>query len=278
MNIIDIDHFTKKYGKFAAVEDLCVSIKKGKIIGFVGKNGAGKSTTMRAIVNVIFPTEGSITVDGMDSVKEAKKIKHSLSYMSGDAQFYDNVSSMNLFKLCIGFSAENKEKITWLAEYFELDTEKRISELSLGNRKKVSVIQALLKDSDIMIMDEPTSGLDPLMQEKFFKLILKEKEKGMTVFLSSHNLNEIEKYCDEVFIIKDGRIIDFIDMSSVKHKGKQVISYTTKENVSRSFEFEGDINKVIADLAKLDLESIKIQPKTLEEEFAEYYKEGNADE
>jgi len=198
--------------------------------------------------------------------------------MSGDAQFYDNVSSMNLFKLCIGFSAENKEKITWLAEYFELDTEKRISELSLGNRKKVSVIQALLKDSDIMIMDEPTSGLDPLMQEKFFKLILKEKEKGMTVFLSSHNLNEIEKYCDEVFIIKDGRIIDFIDMSSVKHKGKQVISYTTKENVSRSFEFEGDINKVIADLAKLDLESIKIQPKTLEEEFAEYYKEGNADE
>ena len=149
MNIIDIEHFSKKYGKFTAVEDLSVSIKKGKIIGFVGKNGAGKSTTMRAIVNVIFPTEGVITVDGMDSVKEAKKIKHSLSYMSGDAQFYDNVSSMNLFKLCIGFSAENKEKISWLAEYFELDTEKRISELSLGNRKKVSVIQALLKDSNI---------------------------------------------------------------------------------------------------------------------------------
>ena len=278
MAVIELEHFSKAYGKFLAVDDINISIEKGEIVGFVGKNGAGKSTTIRAMVNMIFPTNGKITIDGMDSVKDAKKIKNKLSYMPSDSAYYENVTSEELFKLCLKFSNEGFERAHELAAFFELDSKKKISELSLGNRKKVSIIQALLKSAEIIILDEPTSGLDPLMQGKFFELILKEKEKGATVFLSSHNLSEIEKYCDKVIIIKDGKIVDYLDMRNVKIKHKQTVSYTTKDGVSKSYEFSGDINSVVSELSKLDLESLEIKTNTVEEEFIKYYKEDGTNE
>jgi ABC-2 type transport system ATP-binding protein len=277
MAVIDISQFSKNYGSFTAVEDMNLTVERGKIVGFVGKNGAGKSTTIRSMVNVLRPTKGSITISGLDSVKCAKKIKHILSYMPGDAMFYSNVTCMELFKLCLSFSDTEMEKVARLATYFELDLNKRIAELSLGNRKKVSIIQAFIKLGDILVMDEPTSGLDPLMQERFFDLVLKEKTKGTTVFLSSHNLSEIEKYCDEVVIIKDGKIIDILDMSNVKLKRRQVVSYKTKEQKAERFVFEGDVNELIAKLAALDLESVEIKPETIEDEFIKYYKTGDND-
>jgi len=278
MAVIELEHFSKAYGKFLAVDDIGMSIEKGEIVGFVGKNGAGKSTTIRSMVNMIFPTSGKITIDGMDSVKDAKKIKNKLSYMPSDSAYYENVTSEELFKLCLKFSNEGIDRAHDLAAFFELDTKKKISELSLGNRKKVSIIQALLKSADIIIMDEPTSGLDPLMQSKFFDLILKEKEKGATVFLSSHNLSEIEKYCDKVIIIKDGKIVDYFDMRNVKIKHKQTVSYTTKDGISSSYEFSGDINSLISELSALDIESLEIKTNTVEEEFIKYYKEDGTNE
>ena len=278
MAVIELEHFSKAYGKFLAVDDINISIEKGEIVGFVGKNGAGKSTTIRSMVNMIFPTNGKITIDGMDSVKDAKKIKNKLSYMPSDSAYYENVTSEELFKLCLKFSNEGLDRAHELAAFFELDSKKKISELSLGNRKKVSIIQALLKSAEIIILDEPTSGLDPLMQGKFFELILKEKEKGATIFLSSHNLSEIEKYCDKVIIIKDGKIVDYLDMRSVKIKHKQTVSYTTKDGVSKSYEFSGDINSVVLELSKLDLESLEIKTNTVEEEFIKYYKEDGTNE
>lgn len=278
MAVIELEHFSKAYGKFLAVDDINISIEKGEIVGFVGKNGAGKSTTIRAMVNMIFPTNGKITIDGMDSVKDAKKIKNKLSYMPSDSAYYESVTSEELFKLCLKFSNEGLDRAKELATFFELDSKKKISELSLGNRKKVSIIQALLKSADIIIMDEPTSGLDPLMQSKFFDLILKEKEKGATIFLSSHNLSEIEKYCDKVIIIKDGKIADYFDMRNVKIKHKQTVSYTTKDGTSKSYEFSGDINSVVSELSKLDLESLEIKTNTVEEEFIKYYKEDGTNE
>lgn len=278
MAVIELEHFSKSYGGFLAVNGIDISIDKGEIVGFVGKNGAGKSTTLRAMVNMIFPTEGKITIGGMDSVKDAKKIKHILSYMPSDAAYYENVTGEELFKLCLGFSDESFERAEELAKFFELDMKKKISELSLGNRKKVSIIQALLNKAEIIIMDEPTNGLDPLMQSKFFELILKEREKGATIFLSSHNLGEIEKYCDKAIIIKDGKIVDFLDMRNVKIKHAQIVSYTTKDGAVKTFEFSGDVNALIADLAKLDLESLEIRTNTVEEEFIKYYKEDETNE
>ena len=278
MSLIEIRNFSKTYGTFTAVNDISMEIEKGDIVGFVGKNGAGKTTTIRSMMNLIIPTKGKITIGGLDSIKDSKKIKHSLSYMSGDCSFYENVTALEHFKLCLQFSAQNRDRITELAEYFELDIHKRISELSLGNRKKVSIVQAILKNAEILLLDEPTSGLDPLMQLKFFELLLKQKETGVTVFLSSHNLSEIEKYCDKVLIIKDGIIVDTLDMQQMEVKHKRMVSYTTKDGLSKNFEFDGDVNCLIADLAKLDIDSIEIKIKTVEDEFIKYYKEGGQDE
>lgn len=278
MSIINIAGFTKKYGKFTAVENMNLTVEKGRIVGFVGKNGAGKSTTIRSLVNVLTPTKGTITVNGLDAVKDAKKIKGFLSYMPGDAMFYGNVTCAELFQLCLSFSPAEMEEVESLAAYFELDLNKRIAALSLGNRKKVSIIQALIKQGEILVMDEPTSGLDPLMQERFFDLLGKEKEKGHTVFLSSHNLREIEKYCDEAVIIKDGKIVDILDMKEVKLRRRQVVTYTTKDQQTERFVFDGEINALMARLATLDLESVEIKGETVEDEFIKYYKAGENNE
>ena len=273
MSVIEIKNLSKSYGKFLAIDDISLSIEKGDIIGFVGKNGAGKSTTIRSIMNMIFPTKGTILVNGLDSVKDSKEIKRNLSYMSSENSFYENLRVKELFKFCLQFSHENMDYVEELSDYFELDINRKISELSLGNKKKVSIIQALLKKSEIIILDEPTNGLDPLMQKKFFELIVKEKERGATVFLSSHNLEEVNKYCDKVIIIKNGKIVDFIEMDTIKNVQKQIISYTTEDGESKTFELKEDINTLIMKLSKLKVKKLEIRDKSIEEEFIDYYKE-----
>jgi len=277
MSIIVLEHFSKFYGKFQAVSDIGISIEKGEIVGFVGKNGAGKSTTIRAMVNMLFPSAGSITIDELDAVRDAKKLKAKISYMPSDSAYYDNVTSEELFRLCLKFSQADMAQAQELSRYFELDPKKKIAQLSMGNRKKVSIIQAILKNADILILDEPTNGLDPLMQSKFFDLILKEKARGATIFLSSHNLSEIEKYCDKVIIIKDGRIVDYLDMRNVKVRHRQTVTYTTKAGQTETFEFSEDMNRLVAQLAQLDLESLEIKNNTVEDEFIKYYREDNTD-
>ncbi len=256
-----------------AISNVSFEVGQGEIVGFVGKNGAGKSTTIRAMVNMIFPTKGKISIGGLDATTHAKHIKEFLGYMSSDCALYDNVSSRELFRLCVGFSDVPIEKAFELAKYFELNLDKKISQLSLGNRKKVSIIQSLLKDSKVLILDEPTNGLDPLMQSKFFDLILKKKGEGAAVFLSSHNLSEIEKYCDKVIIIKDGVIVERIDMKNAKIKHKQIVSYTTVDGVEEKYDFDGDINELVLKLTKIKLQSLEIKTKTVEDEFIKYYEE-----
>lgn len=278
MHALSVKDFTKKYSKTLAVDSISFETDKGEIVGFVGKNGAGKTTTIRAILNMIFPTSGSITVNGLDASKDSKKIKRFLGYMPSDSEFYDNIKVKDLFSFCARFSGEGIEKAHELAEYFELDTGKRIRELSLGNRKKVSIITALLKKSEIIILDEPTSGLDPLMQERFFELILKLKKEGAAIFLSSHNLSEIEKYCDRVIIIKDGKIVETLDMKKVSENIGQHVFCKTKDGKVADFDYNGDMNTLISQLAALDIEKLEIRPKTIEEEFIKYYRDGEENE
>ncbi len=274
MIAIDIKNLSKNYSTVAAVKNLSLTIPKGKIVGFVGKNGAGKSTTLRSIFGMIHQTSGKITVLGMDSANESKAIKSKVAYVPGETSFYDNITCEKLLKFALGFTQTPMQEIERLAHYYELDLKKKVNELSLGNHKKVLLIQGFLKDAEILVFDEPTSGLDPLMQNKFFEHLLLEKQQGKTIFLSSHNLAEIEKYCDMVAIIKDGELVDFFDMADVKIKHSQQVSYTTADGKSESFELKGDINELISELSKLNLSHLEIKTKSVEDEFIGYYGEG----
>ena len=270
--MIRVHNFTKYYGKFKAVDNISFEIAKGDIVGFVGKNGAGKSTTIRSIMNFLSPTTGECSINGLDSIKDAKKIREFTGYMSSDSAFYGNITCKELFKLCVKLSGVGFDEAEELSKYFELDMNKKMSELSLGNRKKVAIIQALLKNSELLILDEPTNGLGPLMQEKFFEIILEKNKKGATIFLSSHNLVEIEKYCNRVLIIKDGQLIDDIDMINNEIKRTQVVTYKTKTGEDKTYDFDGDINDLIKELATVDLSKLEIKNKSVEDEFIKYYR------
>lgn len=272
MEMIEVKNLSKHFGNVKAVDDISFSVGKGEIVGFAGKNGAGKSTTIRCMLNMLFPTAGSITINSLDAQKDTKKIKGFLGYIPSDPAFYGNITCLELFRLCTYFSKNTLEKALSLAEFFELDANKKIGQLSLGNRKKVSIIAALLKSNKIIILDEPTSGLDPLMQEKFFDLMLKEKENGTTIFLSSHNLSEIEKYCDRVIIIKNGKIADNINMHKLKKEHKQTVSYTSFDGKEVSYEFDGDINDLVKVLSGIKLKTLEIKNVSIEDEFIKFYK------
>lgn len=273
MSMIEIKDFSKLYGKFLAVDSLNLEIDEGEIVGFVGKNGAGKSTTIRCMMNILFPSKGSISIDGLDSKKDAKEIRRVISYMPSETEFSESITSYELFEFCSEFTKNGIEKAVELAKYFELDVHKKIGTLSLGNRKKVSIIQALIKDAKVIILDEPTSGLDPLMQEKFFTRILQERKNGTTIFLSSHNLGEVERYCDKVAIIKDGELVDYLNMKNVRVNRQKMISYTLKTGERKSYIFDENINDLVKELSKLDLTSLEIKNVSVEDEFIKYYKE-----
>ncbi|MBK5253084.1 MAG: ABC transporter ATP-binding protein [Peptostreptococcaceae bacterium] len=275
---IEVKDFTKKYGKFSAVKDISFNVNKGEIVGFVGKNGAGKSTTIRCMSNMLFPTEGSIRILGMDSIKDAKAIKSEISYMPSETELYERVTSKELFKLAISFNNSNMKEAEELAKYFELDINKRVSELSVGNRKKVSIVLMFLNKGKVLILDEPTAGLDPLMQNNFFNKVKEEAEKGVTVFLSSHNLNEIEKYCTRALIIKDGIIVDDLNMEEIEVAKVQTVSYKTADGKAESYEYEGNVNELVEKLSALDLKFLEIRAKSVEEEFIRYYKGGEVHE
>ncbi len=275
MSVIEVSGLTKMYGDFQAVDDISFQVEKGQIVGFVGKNGAGKSTTIRAMMNFISPTNGSCTLCNLDCVKDAKAIRGKVAYMPSDAMFYEGVTGKELFRLSAKLGKVPFEKVEEICKFLELDMSKKVSELSLGNRKKVSIIQAMMKEIDVLILDEPTSGLDPLMQERFFELVLEKQKQGVTIFLSSHNLTEIEKYCDRVIIIKDGKIIDEMDMKNSELRQGQIVSYENKAGETVQFEHHGDANDLIRQLAGLDLVHVEIRNKSVEDEFIKYYQEDN---
>lgn len=271
MNYINIENFSKKYGDFLAVDNISFQVKSGEITGFAGKNGAGKSTTLLSIMNILCPTSGSITINGYDSVKNARDVKNITTYMPSEAFFPENLKVEDIFRFVCRLNMYDINEAYKLAEFFELDISKKISELSLGNRKKVSIIQSFLSNADIFILDEPTNGLDPYMQEKFFHLLRKVAEKGAAVLLSSHNLGDIEKYCNNVIIIKDGKIIDKINMAQLSESKQYKVTYTTIDNETKSYSYNEDINALIKTLSNISLKSLEIKKESVEDDFAKYY-------
>ncbi len=272
MDELKFSKFTKKYGSFVAVDNLDLTVHKGNITGFVGKNGAGKSTTLRCIINILFPSSGEISVAGLDSVKNSTEIKSLASYLPSEVEFYPNLLVKDILSFAAKFPKGNFQKAMELSEILELNVDKKVSELSLGNKKKVSIVLALMKESEYIFLDEPSSGLDPLIQEKFFNLISQKKKEGITIFLSSHNLSEVERYCDRVVIIKDGRIVDDIEMGIAQNKRKQYVRYLTQEGKEVEYTYDGDLNELVERLSKLNLQQLEIRKASIEEEFIKYYK------
>lgn len=208
MEIIKVTNLTKYYGNFKGIEDVNFSVNKGEIFGFIGPNGAGKSTTIRCLLNLIYPTKGEIKIKAMDSVKDSIKIKNMIGYLPSECNFYSDMKVYDFLEYMSQYYKGNfKERINNLSNRLQLDVNKRIEELSYGNKKKVGIVQAFINDPEIIILDEPTGGLDPLIQEEFYRILEEEKAKGKTIFFSSHILSEVQRLCDRVAIVKEGAII-----------------------------------------------------------------------
>lgn len=291
--VIDITDLSKYYGKVRGIEHIDLKISEGEIFGFIGPNGSGKTTTIRTLLNLIFPTSGSARILGMDIVSETKEIKKYVGYVPSDAGAYSSMDAGEFLMFCIGFHRINNSigRLHELAGLFDLDLKRKISDLSFGNRKKVTIIQSLLHSPRVLIVDEPTTGLDPLMQSVFFDILRSENRKGMSVLFSSHNLAEVQMLCKRVAIIRDGRIIQVEDIANLRNKQlkKVYISFndsSTWENIgdpgiinaesgpdnSLSFMYSGNINNLVRMLAYRVVLNLRIEEPSLEEIFMHYYK------
>ncbi|MGE4509143.1 MAG: ATP-binding cassette domain-containing protein [Eubacteriaceae bacterium] len=290
MNVIDINGLTKYYGKHKGIEDVSFSVEEGEIFGFIGPNGAGKSTTIRTLLALIYPTKGSATIFGKDCIKYGHEIRRDIGYLPSEVFYYEHMKVLEVLKYSASFYDNvNPARIKELADIMDLDLNKRIDDLSYGNKKKVGIVQGLLHEPKLIILDEPTSGLDPLMQQKFFDLIRKENELGATVLFSSHILSEVQKLCHRVAIIKDGSIVDIKDINEMRRNNyKKVllefegiidishfnlpgVTRLTLENNVMEFLYKGDINKIIQRLQGIKLANMLIEEPTLEEIFMHYY-------
>ena len=291
--IIDITDLSKFYGKARGIEHINLEIGEGEIFGFIGPNGAGKSTTIRILMNLIFPTGGSARIMGMDVIRDTKKIKMQVGYIPSDASAYSSMNVNEFLSYCIRFyNVQNgAQRISELSEMFELDLTRQITDLSLGNRKKVSIIQSLLHSPKLLILDEPTTGLDPLMQSVFFELLHSENKKGMTIFFSSHILGEVQMFCKRVAIIKGGKIIQIEDIDNLRKKqlkkvSVELVDHLNTENLGirgvenvitgpgniLSFMYSGNINELVNFLSGKKIVNLMIEEPSLDEIFLHYYK------
>ncbi len=206
--MIQIDHLTKTYGRARGVTDLTLRVPEGGCFGFIGPNGAGKSTTIRTLLGLLSPTAGSARVLGLDCIRERNAILTQVGYMPSEAMFYPDMRVGQVIRMSAGLrKMDCSSQAAALCEALELDTKKRIRELSLGNRKKVSIVCAMQHRPPLYILDEPTSGLDPLVQRAFWSELENRRKEGATVFLSSHVLYEVQRYCDRAAIIREGRLV-----------------------------------------------------------------------
>ena len=286
MEIIKTTNLTKFYGKARGIVDLNLTVEKGEFFGFIGPNGAGKSTTIRTLLGLIAPTSGNAEIFGKDITKEKEFILSNIGYLPSEAIFYPGMKVKEVLKL----SADLRKKdcsgeAEKLCERLQLDTSRKIDDLSFGNRKKVAIVCALQSNPDLLILDEPTGGLDPLMQREFFEILKERNQRGTTVFLSSHILSEVQRNCTRAAIIRDGKIIacDSVEMLS-KTSAKRITVHGTADlkdldgvrdkkysDDSVSFLYGGDMNSLLRALSYGQVNDLTITEPDLEEVFMHYY-------
>jgi len=285
-NIIEVRQLTKKYGKFRGITDLNLSVKEGDMFGFIGPNGAGKSTTIRLLLGLITPTSGSVSIFGKNIRDSKVEILKRIGYMPSEAMFYPKMRVDEVIKFSADLHKKNcKKQASELCERLQVDTKKKIEELSLGNRKKISIICAMQHEPDLYIMDEPTSGLDPLMQKEFYDLLLERNKTGATVFLSSHILTEIQRYCKNAGVVREGKLIavDSVEhLAKVNAKRVKIYGISTVpklEGVRDVYESEdhvrflytGKMTILIDGLNGLPIRDMIIEEPSMEEIFMHFY-------
>lgn len=290
MQAININNLTKDYGNSKGIFDLSLSVDKGEVYGFLGPNGAGKTTTIRNLLGFIKPQAGSCLINNADCWKNSASIKKDLGYLPGEIAFMDNMTGMQMIEFVASMKGiKDLSKAKELIERFELNPIGKIQKMSKGMKQKIGIVCAFMNNPEVIILDEPSSGLDPLMQNVFINLILEEKNKGKTIFMSSHIFEEVERTCDRTAIIKDGRIISIEDMKSLKSKKSKsyIITFSSVESLetfkNKQFDIAGiDDNTVtvrvkdnlpvlLKELSELDIKDLDIKTQTLEELFLHFY-------
>jgi ABC-2 type transport system ATP-binding protein len=289
MSIIEVSNLTKYYGKSRGIVDVSFREEEGEIFGFIGPNGAGKSTTIRLLLSLIHPTSGGAKVFGKDVTRFGPEIRRDIGYLPSEVFYYEGMKVIDLLKYSASFYGKDcTQRMKELSDLMELEMNRRISDLSYGNKKKVGIVQGLLHSPRLLFLDEPTAGLDPLMQRKFFDLIRKENARGVTVFFSSHILGEVQRLCTRVGIIREGKIVEISDIRTLQKNNYKKVNVTAKglkpadvkmpgvTNLQKddgrvSFFFKGDINAVLKKVVGLKVEDVTIEEPTLEEIFMHYY-------
>jgi ABC-2 type transport system ATP-binding protein len=293
MNILEIKNLKKNYGKVVALDGIDLSISKGEIYGFIGPNGAGKTTTIRLILGLLKANFGEIKIFGKDAWNEAVDIHKKLVYVPGEVNLWPNLTGGEVIDLFLSLNGKvNYKKKDELIKKFDFDPTKKCRTYSKGNRQKIALISAFASDADLYILDEPTSGLDPLMEKVFQECIMEVKKLGKTVFLSSHILSEVEKLCDKISIIRNGKIIESGSLKELRHLMRLNIFVETKEKINDidkidgvydvvkkdggiSFQIDSDkLSSLIKSIAKYNVVRFESYPPTLEELFMSHYKDG----
>jgi ABC-2 type transport system ATP-binding protein len=289
MSAIEINNLTKYYGKARGIVDVSLKVQEGEIFGFIGPNGAGKSTTIRLLCSLIYPSGGSAKIFGKDVIKFGPEVRRDIGYLPGEVFYYDKMKVIDLLEYSASFFKRDcTKRLHELAEIMELDLTRRIDDLSYGNKKKVGIVQGLLHQPKLILLDEPTSGLDPLMQQKFFNLIIEENKRGATIFFSSHILAEVQRMCNRVAIIREGEIVQIEEIKTLQEdnykkirvKAKDLdekqfsvdgVTNLIKDNDASSFLYKGDINVIIKIIGTQAITDLTIEEPTLEEIFMHYY-------
>lgn len=219
MSVIEIKDLTKDYGDNRGVFDINLNIEKGEMVGFVGTNGSGKTTTIRNILGFIKPTKGTCKVNNLTSWEHSSEIVKDIGYVPGEIAFPDLPTGIDFLKTQAEFyHLDNMDYANELIERLQLNPRANLKRMSKGMKQKTALVAALMNDSPIIILDEPTTGLDPLMRATFLDIIKEEHAKGKTIFMSSHSFDELEATCDKVALINDGHIIDVCDMNDIRNR------------------------------------------------------------
>lgn len=282
---------TKWYGRSRGIIDVDLAVEEGEIFGFIGPNGAGKSTTIRTLLALIRKTSGEARIFGLDCERDYPEILSQVGYLPGEVFYYDRMKAIDLLRYSASFYRQDcSARRAELAEALDLDLGRRIEDMSLGNKKKVGIVQGLQHRPRLIILDEPTSGLDPLIQRTFFDLIADENSRGATVLFSSHILSEVQRICDRVAIIKEGSIIQTSKIADLRRDSYKKVSFRLRPDVSlaepfvlegataveshdgaTSFLYRGDINDLLRGIASAPLADVQISDPSLDEIFLHYY-------
>ncbi|UCZ53574.1 ABC transporter ATP-binding protein [Bacillus shivajii] len=290
MSLINMTGVTKHYGKVRALDGLDLDVREGEVLGFIGPNGAGKSTTIRILLGLLQKSSGQISMFGKDPWKNAVELHRKISYVPGDVNLWPNLTGGEAIDLLARLRGEvNQQRRKELIERFNLDPTKKCGTYSKGNRQKVALVSAFASDSDLFILDEPTSGLDPLMEAVFQECVAEVKARGKTVLLSSHILAEVEKLCDRVAIIREGKIVESGSLDELRHLTRTFVTVETEKEITgidtlsgihnlelndREAKFQVETSQMgntLQHLTQFEVKNLTSTPPTLEELFMRHY-------